>query len=144
MTENVKELCKCQDGHILLQTIIIMPILIAMLFLPFSFSVVQHKRSVINDVLDKSLQRAAIEGGVTAGVKQIILNDLQAMGLDPNEVIIEPSHYTKRLRGEFIEITISVPGNASALKGVAAVGASPPPTNWRITAAGSIMSEKLP
>jgi hypothetical protein len=90
------------------------------------------------------LQRASVEGGITAVVRQSILDDLQDRGFDPTQVIIEPSQYTKRMRGELIEITISIPGNVSALKGLGAIGTSPPPTNWRITAVGSIMSEKLP
>jgi len=140
----LKNFCSCQKGHILLQAMIIMPILIVMLFLPLSFSVVQHKRSVLNDVLDKALQRAAVEGGVTAGVRLGILDDLQNRGFDPDQVEIEPAFYTEKLRGEIIDITIYAPGNAGALKGVGAIGGATPPDDWKLRAAGSIMSEKLP
>lgn len=139
-----KKFYDCQQGHILLQCLIIMPILVAMLFLPLSFSVVQHKRSVINDVLDKSLQSAAVEGGITAGVRQSILDDMQNSGFDRMQVVIEPVLYVEKNRGEIIELTISVPGNANVLKGIKAIGSSPPPDTWMITATGSIMSEKLP
>lgn len=140
----LKKFYSCQKGHILLQALIIMPILVAMLFLPLNFSVVQHKRSVINDVLDKALQRAAVEGGITANVRQGILDDMQDRGFDLLQVFVEPAFYTEKLRGETIEITISAPGNASSLKGVEAIGSSPPSDTWMITATGSIMSEKLP
>lgn len=139
-----KKIYNCQRGHILLQTLIIMPILVAMLFLPLCFSVVQHKRSVINDILDKSLQRAAVEGGLSAGIRQSILDDMQEKGFDPLQVVIEPAFFAETFRGEIIDLTISAPGNAGTLKGVEAIGASPPPDTWMITATGSIMSEKIP
>ncbi|MDX9872806.1 MAG: hypothetical protein RBT41_10355 [Clostridia bacterium] len=134
----------CQKGHILLQTLIIMPILLAMLFLPFNFSVLQHKRSVLDDILDKALQRAAVEGGLTADVRQEILNDLEARGFDPLTAEIGPAVHSARRRGEIIEISIAVPGNAHSLKGVMAIGGAPPPAEWMLKASGSIMSEKLP
>lgn len=140
----LKDLYNCQKGHILLQALIIMPILVAMLFLPLNFSVVQHKRSVINEVLDKALQRAAVEGGMTTRVRQGILDDMQDRGFDPLQIVVEPAFFTEKLRGEIIDITISAPGNASSLKGVEAIGGSPPPDTWMITASGSVMSEKLP
>lgn len=140
----LRNFLSCRKGHILLQALIIMPLLVALLFLPFHFSVLQHKRSILNDVLDKALQQAAVAGGVTAAVREGILNDLAEKGFDPLLVEIEPDVYTPRWRGETIEITIAVPGNAASLRGVSAIGGAPPPEEWMLTASGSIMSEKLP
>lgn len=132
-----------QQGHILLETLIIMPILVAILFLPLNFSIVQHKRSVINNILEKALQQAAVEGGITSEIRQDILLDMQAQGFDRLQAIIEPDFYQEKLRGEIIEITVSVPGNSNSLSGVGVFGSQPPPGTWMITATGSIMSEKI-
>lgn len=132
-----------RQGHILLQALIIMPVLYIALFLPFSFAIAQHKRSVLNDTLDMALQRAAVAGGVSEAVRQGILDDLQERGFSPEEVIIEPGGYVPKSRGEMIRITISVPGNAAAFKSVQAIKGETPPEDWMISASGSIMSEKL-
>ena len=137
-------LLKDHKGHALLQFLIIMPLLYLIIFIPINLTFAQHKRNVLNDVLDMALQKAAIEGGVNAVVRQQILTDLHDRGFKPDDVIIEPAVYTEYLRGELIELSISVPGGASSLKGVEAIGGTPPPDDWRITASGSIMSEKLP
>jgi len=112
--------------------------------LPFSFAVVQHKRSVLNEVLDFSLQRAAVRGGIDDALRQEILTALAARGFDPAEATITPSAFLTKNRGEMIEITIAVPGKAGTLAGVRALGGEPPPENWLLLAEGSIMSEKIP
>lgn len=131
-------------GHILLQLLIIIPIMYIVLFLPLEFTFAQYKRSVLNDVLDLALQKAAVEGGITYDVRRQILTDLEERGFNRSAVIIAPEADRSHLRGEIIELTISVPGGASSLKGVRAIGGTPPPDTWLITAAGKIMSEKLP
>ncbi|MCR4442779.1 MAG: hypothetical protein QHH10_10940 [Peptococcaceae bacterium] len=140
----LKRFCKEQKGHVLLQAMLIIPMLYLALFLPFGFSVAQHKRSVLNDVLDMALQKAAVEGGITAPVRQEIIETLRVRGFNPDVVTIEPGGYIQKLRGETISITISVPGSIDSLNGVKAIGGTPPPAGWRITASGSIMSEKIP
>lgn len=131
-------------GHILMQALIIMPLLYIAVFLPFSFAVVQHKRSVLNDTLDMALKKAAVEGGITTSLRQELLDSLVDQGFSTDDIAIEPDKYEERLRGEIIEINIGVPGKGSSLKGVEAVGGTPPPDDWKIKASGSIMSEKLP
>lgn len=133
-----------QKGHMLLQILIIMPLLCAILFLPLNFAIVQHQRSVLNDTLDLLLQRAAVLGGITEQLRQEILSELEERGFDPAKVVINPQSYIEKTRGELIQITISVPGDAGLLKGVRALGGTPPPDDWEITATGCIMSEKLP
>lgn len=140
----IRKMFNNQKGHVLLQVLIAMPIIYLILFLPLNITFAQHKRSVLNDVLDLALQKAAVEGGITGAVRAQILTDLEERGFDPLDVIIEPAAYTKRLRGELIELTISVYGGAASLKGVGAIGGEPPPDDWRILAEGTIMSEKLP
>lgn len=133
-----------QKGYIMVQACIVMVLVFIALVLPLSFTFSQHKRSVLNDVLDKSLQRAAVEGGLTEAGRQSILHDLAGLGFDITSVIITPCENTECLRGEIIEMTISVPLNVESLRGLSAIGADPPEPGTRIIAKGSIMSEKLP
>jgi len=142
--EVMREFFRCRKGHILIQALIIFPIIYVALFLPFSFAVVQHKRSVLNDVLDYSLQRVAIEGGMTSRLRQEILDILEERGFNPAEVAIMPATFIERSRGEVIEITIAMPGHSGILSGVRAIGGTPPPEEWQLAASGSIMSEKIP
>lgn len=135
---------KNKRGHILLQALIVMPVIYIALFLPLNFSIIQHERSVLNDVLDMALQKAAVDGGITTASRTFLLHEMQARGFDPAVVTITPASYVSVNRGNLIEITISVPGNASLLNGVKAIGGSPPPDAWRIMAGGCVMSEKLP
>lgn len=132
------------NGHILLQTLIILPILYIALFLPFHFAIVQHKRSVLNGVLEMALQKAAVDGGIKDELRTGLLNQLHGQGFDTTDVIITPSGFSEVIRPGIIQISISVPGKASVFKGVEALGGSMPPDDWRITASGCIMSEKLP
>jgi hypothetical protein len=134
---------RAPHGHILLQTLIVMPILYVLIFLPFSFALIQHKRSVLNDVLEVALQRASVEGGLTEQVRGKILSEMEKRGINPGEVLIQPEHTIVRTRGEIIEISISIPGGAGLLKGLAALGGQPLPDDWCLTAAGSVMSERL-
>ncbi len=140
----LRKFMQAYRGHILMQALIIMPLLYIALYLPFSFAVVQHKRSVLNDTLDMALKRAAVEGGLTANLRQEVLEFLVEQGFSSDDIVIEPKKYEERQRGEIIEITIGVPGKGSSLKGIEAVGGTPPPDDWQIKAFGSIMSEKLP
>lgn len=139
-----KRCLKNEKGHLLLQALIIMPLLYAVLFLPFNYAIIQHQRSVLDNILDMSLQRASILGGITDQLRDEILAELQDRGFNPADVQIIPGSYMERTRGEIIKITISVPGNADILKGVRAIGGTPPAEGWEITASGSIMSEKIP
>lgn len=132
------------SGHILLQTLIILPILYIALFLPFHFAVAQHKRSVLNGVLENALQKAAVDGGLKDDIRADLLNQLHEQGFDAAEVVITPTGYSEVARPGMIRISISIPGNSATFRGVQALGGSKPPDDWRITAAGSIMSEKLP
>lgn len=131
-------------GHIVIQAMIVMVILYVALVLPLNFSFVQHKRSVLNDVLDKALQRAAVEGGLTDAGRAAILDDLQAKNIDITGATITPSSYTVHERGEIIDISIAVRLNSNLLRGVSAVGGTPPPEGAEMVASGSIMSEYLP
>lgn len=131
-------------GHMLLQALIILPLLYIAIFLPLNFSVVQHRRSVLDNALDIALQRAAVAGGVTEGIRRDTTGFLAEKGFNPGEVLIIPQNYQLRTRGEIIQITIKVPGNAELLQGVRVLGGEPPQEDWEITAIGSIMSELLP
>ena len=142
--ELIRKFVRCKKGHILIQALIIIPIIYIALFLPFCFSVVQHKRSVLNDVLDYSLQRAAVEGGLSGRLRQEILDVLEQRGFNPAEVLILPASFVAKPRGEVIEITIAVPGHSKLLSGVKAIGGEHPSEDWHIAANGSIMSEKIP
>lgn len=128
----------------MVQACIVMVLIFIALVLPLNFTFSQHKRSVTDDVLDKALQRAAVEGGLTDAGRQAILNDLSDRGIDISGAVIAPAFYSEHVRGEIIEITISIPLNADNLRGVTAVGGTPPPDRTMLTAKGSIMSEKLP
>jgi len=135
---------KNRKGYILLQAVLLMVLIYTALFLPFNFNLVQHKRNVINDVLDKGLQRAAVEGGVTSSVRNMIVNDLKTRGFAEEDIEVEPGVFEQKNRGETIEITIKVLGYGENLKGVSALGGTPPPEGWKILAQGSIMSEYIP
>lgn len=135
---------KNERGHLLLQALVIMPLLCAILYLPFSFAIIQHQRSVLNDILDVSLQRASVSGGITNQLREEILAEMENRGFNPVNVKISPNSYIEKTRGELIHITISVPGNRELLKGFGAIGGAPPAEGWEITASGSIMSEKIP
>ncbi len=142
--EVIRGFVRDKSGHILIQALIIIPIIYIALFLPFSFAVVQHKRSVLDDVLDYSLQRAAVEGGLTTRLRQELLDVLEERGFDRTEISVMPASFVERVRGEIIEISIAVPGHSGILSGVKAIGGEPPPEDWQMSASGSIMSEKLP
>lgn len=139
-----KAFFKNEKGHLLLQALVVMPLLCAALYLPFSFAIIQHQRSVLNNVLDLSLQRAAVSGGINNQLVGEILTEMQNRGFNPADVVINSNAFIEKTRGEVIEISISVSGNDEILKGVRAIGGTPPPEGWSITAVGSIMSEKIP
>lgn len=138
------EYLRNEKGHLLLQALVIMPLLYAVLYLPFNFAIIQHQRSVLNDILDVALQRASVSGGITNQLREEVLAEMENRGFNPENVSISPNSFIEKTRGELLHITISVPGNPGILKGVTAIGGLPPNEGWEIKASGSIMSEKIP
>lgn len=138
------DLVRNRQGHILLETIIIMPLILVVLFLSFSFSVTYHKRSVLNNVLDMALQKAAVAGGLTSDIRGALFFELDKHGFDSDKIKIEPLSYVEKNRGEIITISIAISENGQGFNMIQAIGGEPFPDIWQIKAEGSIMSEKLP
>lgn len=143
LIKKLRGLNKKQEGYLLIEALLLTTFVAAAIVLPLSITLVQQKKVVLNDALDLGLQKASVVGYVNTGVEDAIKDHLTQMNVDITGLTITGTS-SQKLRGEIIDLELSVPVGIAAQYGLRLIGGDTIEPDTPIKASGSIMSEYLP
>lgn len=103
----IEKLKEKRGGSTTLEVIVSIGLITFLLFYPLATHSLTQKESVLEDVLATSMQMAAVEGGLTDKVEDVIFLNLESKGLIP-----KGSHDSPEVRNR-----ITVKSNADARNG---------------------------
>lgn len=131
-----------ERGSTMIQFLIVVPMLLFLCFYPINSYVFQVQRNHLDNVKDRYLQEAQLEGGFTDDLWDRLLEDLQSRKFDLTKLNFGASTPVGELRrrGEPIVLQIGYPqGHSQSL--IALLSLQPPDPNRLMWVSGSILSE---
>ena len=137
-----RRVLKSERGSSMIEFLALTPLLVFLAFFPINTYMMQLDRAFLDAMKDKYLQRAQIDGGITAQAWVDLRSDIQARGMDYALVRFDGSSQvgTVLLRGETIALNIGYPrGNALSL--LRLIGGTDDPNRF-LWARGTILSER--
>lgn len=140
-SKTLKKLLSDKPGEGLISFLMVFGVW-AMLFFTFiSWFFLNNLQGSMVNAVNLGLERAAVVGGTTTEVRDLILTQLQHTGVNPNLFTIVGSgdDLNKIAYGEYITITITGPRNFTDWS-----SGHPIPKSQTITVSKTIMSQYLP